>query len=185
MKILGAAIVMVALLASCGNSSGNNSSSSGSSSGLSVAYYIKDSVATHYTYFMDSQKEIEQMELEVGAKANELQQQYAKLANEYQTKMSQGLLSKNGEAFYSKKMQQLQLEMTSLEQTEGAELNSKAEKFQEELLDKLDKYGKAFAEKNGYNLILAKEKMGSILYADESMDITMDFIEYMNEQDKE
>ncbi|MFK7783676.1 MAG: OmpH family outer membrane protein [Crocinitomicaceae bacterium] len=183
MKILGAAIVMVALLASCGNSE-SKPSTSGSSSDFSVAFYIKDSVATHYAYFMDSQKEIEAMELEVAGKANELQQKYGKLANEYQTKMSQGLLSKNGEAFYSKKMQELQLEMTSLEQTEGAELNSKAENFQEELLEKLDKYGKEFAEKNNYNLILAKEKMGSILYADESMNITMDFIEYMNEQDK-
>ncbi len=184
MKILGASIVMIALLASCGNSQ-STSSKSGSSSDFKMAFYVKDSVAAHYTYFMDSQKEIEEMELQVGGKANELQQKYAKLAGEYQQKMSQGLLSKNGEAFYSRKMQELQLEMTSLEQTEGAELNSKAEKFQEKLLEKLDKYGKEFAEKNNYNLILAKEKMGSILYADESMDITMDFIEYMNEQDKE
>jgi outer membrane protein len=183
MKILGVAIVSIALLASCGGS-GSKKSSSDSSSNLSVAFYIKDSVATHYTYFKESQEEIEAMELEVAGKANELQQKYGELANQYQTKMAQGLISKNGEAYYQKKLQDLQLEMTSLEQTEGAELNSKAEKFQEELLEKLDKYGKEFAEKNNYNLILAKEKMGGILFADESMDITMDFIEYMNEQDK-
>ena len=183
MKILGVAIVMVALLASCGDK-GNKTSGSSSSSDLNVAFYIKDSVATHFTYFMESQEEIEAMEAEVSAKANELQQKYGQLANEYQTKMQRGLLSKNGEAFYSKKLQDLQLEMTSLEQTEGAELNKKAEKFQEDLLEKLDTYGKEFAEENKLNLILAKEKMGSILFADESMDVTMDLIEYMNEQEK-
>lgn len=182
MKILGVAIVMVALLASCGDKEKTTSGSN--SSELSVVYYIKDSVATHFTYFMESQEEIEAMEAEVGAKANELQMQYQKLGGEYQSKMQRGQLSKNGEAFYSKKLQALQLEMTSLEQTEGAELNSKAEKFQEDLLEKLDTYGKEFAEKNKYNLILAKEKMGSILYADESMDVTMDLIEYMNDQEK-
>ncbi|MDG1334216.1 MAG: OmpH family outer membrane protein [Crocinitomicaceae bacterium] len=182
MKILGVAIAMIALLASCGDKETKPTNSS--DSGLSVVFYVKDSVATHYTYFMESQEEIVEMEAAVGAKANELQQQYGQLANEYQSKMQRGLLSKNGESYYTKKLQDLQLEMTSLEQTEGAELNKKAEKFQEELLEKLDAYGKEFAEKNGYNLILAKEKMGGIMYADESMDVTMDLIEFMNEQDK-
>ncbi len=181
MKILGLAIVMVAVLASCGDKAKKSSGSD--SSALSIAFYVKDSVATHYTFFMESQKEIEEIEAEVSAKANVLQQEYAKYAGEYQSKMQRGLLSKNGETFYTKKIQELQLEMTSLEQTEGAELNSKAEKFQADLLDKLDQYGKEFAEKNSYNLILAKEKMGAILYAAESMDITMDFIDYMNAQE--
>lgn len=182
MKILVAAIVSVAVLAACATNSGKKTDSGSSS--LKIAFYVKDSVATHYTYFKESQEEIQGMEEKVGAKAQVLQQEYAKYANEYQSKMQQGLLSKNGEAFYQKKIQEIQLEMTSLEQTEGAELNKKAEKFQTELLDKLDKYGKEYAEKNGYNLILAKEKMGAILYGDESMDVTMDFIEYMNKQDK-
>ena len=43
---------------------------------------------------------------------------------------------------------------------------------------------KEFAEKNSYNLILAKEKMGSVLYGAESMDVTMELIEYMNSQEK-
>ncbi|PHR17264.1 MAG: hypothetical protein COA38_20955 [Fluviicola sp.] len=181
MKILGLVIVMIAVLASCG---GKEKKTGGSSSSeMNIAFYVKDSVATHFTFFMESQKEIEGIEAEVGAKANVLQQEYAKYAGEYQSKMQRGLLSKNGETFYTKKIQELQLEMTSLEQTEGAELNSKAEKFQTELLDKLDQYGKEFAEKNNYNLILAKEKMGSILFGAKSMDITMDFIEYMNDQE--
>lgn len=183
MKILGLAIGLVALLASCGGS-GKEKSGSSSSSDLSIAFYVKDSIATNYTYFVESQEEIAGIEAEVGAKANALQQEYAKYANEYQSKMQRGLLSKNGETFYNKKIQELQLEMTSLEQTEGAELNKKAEKFQIELLEKLDQYGKEYAEKNNFTLIFAKEKMGAILYGDASMDITMDLIEYMNEQDK-
>jgi outer membrane protein len=182
MKILGLAIVMVAVLAACGDKEKKGGGSS--SSEMKIAYYVKDSVATHFTFFKESQEEIAKIEEEVGGKANALQQEYGKIANEYQSKLAQGLLSKNGEAFYTKKLQGLQLEMTSLEQTEGADLNKKAEKFQKELLEKLDKYGKEFAEKNSFNIILAKEKMGSILYADESMDVTMDFINYMNEQEK-
>ena len=182
MKILGIAIVMIAVLASCGDK--EKKSSKSASSEMKIAFYVKDSVATHYTFFMESQAEIGAIEMEVGAKANALQQEYAKYAGEYQSKMQRGLLSKNGETFYTKKIKELQLEMTSLEQTEGAELNSKAEKFQADLLEKLDQYGKEFAEKNNYNLILAKEKMGAVLFGDESMDVTMDLIEYMNDQEK-
>ena len=183
MKILGLAIVMVAVLASCGDS-GKKNNESDDSSALSIAYYVKDSISTNYTYFKESQEEIAEMEEKLAVKVNALQQDYAKYANEYQSKMQRGLLSKNGETFYTNKIQKLQLEMTSLEQTEGAELTEKADEFQKELLDKLDQYGKEFAEKNGFSLILAKEKMGAILHGDASMDVTMDLIEYMNEQDK-
>lgn len=180
MKSLGLALIAIAVLSACGGKkeAGSNAND------MKIVFYIKDSVATHFDYFKDSQAEIEKMEQEVGAKANALQQEYAKYGNEYQTKMSQGLLSKNGEAFYTKKIQELQLEMTSLEQTEGAELNKKAEAFQKALLEKLDKYSEEYAADHKINLFLAKEKMGSIIYADSALDVTMDFIKYMNDQEK-
>ncbi len=176
MKIIGLAIIVGALLASCGESN----QSGVSSNDIKIAFYIKDSVAEHFEYFKSTQEKIQKMEEEVQGKANALQQEYAKYANEYQVKMSQGLLSKNGEVFYQNKIKGIELELTSLEQTEGAELARKAEEFQKELLEKLDDYSKEYAKEHKINLFLAKEKMGSILYADSSMDVTMDFIKFMN-----
>ena len=180
MKIIGLAIIVGALLASCGGSK----QAGVSSNDIKIAFYIKDSVAEHFEYFKNTQEKIQKMEEEVQGKANELQQQYSKYATEYQNKMSQGLLSKNGEAFYQQKIKAIELELTSLEQTEGADLARQAEEFQTELLEKLDKFGKEYASDHKINLFLAKEKMGSILYADSTMDVTMDFIKFMNDKVK-
>jgi Skp family chaperone for outer membrane proteins len=180
MKIIGLVIVVGALLASCGS----NKESGVSSNDIKIAYYVKDSVAENFDYFTTTQESIQKMEEELQGKANALQQEYSRYANEYQTKMAQGLLSKNGEAFYQQKIKAIELELTSLEQTEGAELAKKAEKFQTELLEKLDKYGKEYANEHKINLFLAKEKMGSILYADSTMDVTMDFIKFLNDKVK-
>lgn len=180
MKIIGLAIIVGALLASCGGSK----QAGVSSNDMKIAFYIKDSVAVHFEFFKNNEEKIKKMEEEVQGKANALQQEYAKYAGEYQNKMAQGLLSKNGEAFYQNKIKGLELEMTSLEQTEGAELAKKAEEFQTELLEKLDAYAKEYANDHKINLFLAKEKMGSILYADSTMDVTMDFIKFMNDKVK-
>ncbi len=180
MKIIGLVLIVGALFASCG---GNNESGV-SSNDIKIAYYVKDSVAENFEYFKKTQATIQGMEEELQGKANELQQQYSEYASQYQTKMAQGQLSKNGEAFYQQKIKAIELELTSLEQTEGAELAKKAEKFQIELLEKLDKYSEEYANKHKINLFLAKEKMGSILYADSSMDVTMDFIKFLNEKVK-
>lgn len=182
MKILVTAIVSIAVLASCATNNGK--SGNHTSSSLKIAYYVQDSVASNYTFFKESQEEISALDKSVSEKAAKFQQQYQQYATEYQSKMQRGLLSKNGETFYQNKIQEIEKEMMSLEQTEGAELAKKAEEFQKEFLERLEKHAKEYAEENDYNLILAKEKVGVVLYGDESMDITMDFIEFMNKQDK-
>jgi Skp family chaperone for outer membrane proteins len=134
---------------------------------------------------MDSQDEITILEEGLNAKLGAFQAEYQRLGGEYQSKMAQGLLSPDGQKFYENKIRKIELDITSLQETEGAALQDQAMKFQEEFLKKLEDSAKEYAEKNGINLFLAKEKIGVVLYADSVMDVTMDFVKFMNDAEKE
>ena len=181
MKILGIAIVVIAVLASCGDN-GKKTGKSGSAE-LNIAFYIKDSIAENFAYYKTNSEELKKEEDGINARLSELQVEGTKLASLYESKMQQGVLAPTGRTFYENKIKGIQDEMRSIQESEGAVLNEKAVTFENGLLEKLDSYSKAYAEENNLNLILAKEKMGTILYGDESMDITMDLIKYMNDQE--
>ena len=176
-------VVIVAALVSCG---GEEISSGGASiDGLKIAYYVQDSISTNLQYFMASQDEITALEKGLNGKLGAFQAEYQRLGGEYQSKMAQGLLSPNGQKFYENKIRKIELDITSLQETEGADLQDRAMKFQESFLEKLESAAKEYAEKNGINLFLSKEKIGVVLYADSSMDVTMNFIKFMNDAEKE
>ena len=183
MKILGVAIVMVALLASCGDKGGKTTTGS-SESTLSVAYYVQDSIAENFEFYKTNTEKLRGEEEVINEKLTELQMEGAKLAQMYEAKMAQGQLAPNGQKYYQNEIGKIQKEMQSVQESEGAVLKEKSIDFEKDLVEKMEQYSKEFAEENGYNLILTKGGLGSILYADESMDVTMDFIEYMNEQEK-
>jgi len=175
-------IGLIAGLASCG---GEEASSGGASTeGVKIAYYVQDSISTNLKYFMESQDEITVLEEGLNGELAAFQAEYQRLGGEYQSKMAQGLLSPDGQKFYENKIRKIELDITSLQETEGADLQDKAMKFQESFLEKLEKSAKDYADKNGINLFLAKEKIGVVLYADSSMDVTMDFIKFMNDAEK-
>lgn len=73
--------------------------------------------------------------------------------------------------------------MQVLQETEGADIERQNYEGNLEVIEKLEKYAKEYAEDHGYTMILAWQQAGQILYIDPSMDITMDFINYMNEQE--
>ncbi len=173
---------LVVGLASCGESSKFAGTADGD---MKVAYYVQDSISEHLDYFAASQTEIEELEKSYNEKIAKFQGEYQRLGGEYQSKMSQGLLSANGEVYYQKKLQGLELEMTSLQQTEGLSLETKARDFQVSLIEKLAEYGKEYANNNEITLFFAKDNLGTIVYADSTMDVTMDFIEFMNKQEKD
>ncbi|MDG1428489.1 MAG: OmpH family outer membrane protein [Crocinitomicaceae bacterium] len=181
MKSIVLAIGLVVGLASCGEKSESGATAD---SEMKIAYYVQDSISEHLDYFISSQDEIEELERAYNEKVAKFQGEYQRLGGEYQSKMAQGLLSANGEKYYQKQLQGLELEMTSLQQTEGLSLETKARDFQLSLIEKLADYGKEYANENGITLFLAKDNLGTIAYADSSMDITMKFIDFINEKEK-
>lgn len=173
---------MVALLASCGDKGKKTTGSS--DSGMSVAYYLQDSIVENFDYYKTNTEKLRAEEEAINIRLNELQVEVSKLAQMYETKMAQGKLAPNGQKFYQNKIGEIQKEMQSIQESEGAVLNEKNLDFTKELIEKMEQYAKEYSEENGYSILFARQTGGQILYMDETKDVTMEFIGYMNEQEK-
>lgn len=181
MKILGVAIVGIALLASCGDSGKKGGSSD--SKAENFVYYCQDSIASHFKFYKDVSTDLE---IEVRAfeeKEREINQEGQTLQMNYQRQKAAGMLSANEDARKMREIEKVGEKLQILQQTDGLALQKKNADFMEDLLGKMEDYGKQYAEENGYTAMFAKQTGGQILYMPESKDVTMDFIKFMNDQE--
>lgn len=182
-KILLLFVVGAISLTSCGEKKETKTITEEKNEGMKIAYYVKDSVPTNLIFYKEFIGD-----LEVKAKAYEerllkLQQEGQNMLQSYQRQMQAGLLSQNQAQAFEKRIQKKQEQMQVLQETEGADIERQNYEGNLEVIEKLEKYAKEYAEDHGYTMILAWQQAGQILYIDPSMDITMDFINYMNEQE--
>ena len=171
-------------MASC-SSEGKEEGKTAESTGLDYAYFNQDSLLTQFTFYKDEMDKLEVKAKEFEAKMIELQTELERKASNFQRQVDAGLLSANAQASKQAELQQIQGKMQVLQQTDGADLEVENQKMTESFFEKLQNYSKEYAEEKGFKAIFAKTEMGGpIVYMDESADITMDFIKYMNEKEK-
>ena len=99
--------------------------------------------------------------------AQETQERLSKLSEQKQREGSQAFTQK-----WQVKQQQLQFEQQQMQQEFNKEIDSILTKVKEFVGD----YGKA----NGYAFILGKNEAGSVMYGDETKDLTQTIIEALN-----
>lgn len=176
-------ITGVAFAAASCSSEGSSTGTKGGES--KMAYYVQDSIMTQLEYFVENNKILEEKAKDLEQRLTELQQKYQVKAESYQRQMAAQLLSPNSQRSKETELQEIQNQLYTLQQAEGAELQFEEISVTEKLHKKLDKYAKAYAREHGYTAIFAKQAAGGqVVYMDASMDITMDFIQYMNEEDQ-
>lgn len=183
MKILGLVIVMVAVLASCGDNGKKSGGSSSDSNGEVAAFYYQDSIAEHFKFYKDASTELEieirkyqEMEMKINQEGQILQ-------NNYQRQKAAGMLSVNQDRQKIREIEKVGEKLQILQQTDGLSLEKKNADFTEELIEKMEAYAKEYSEKNGYTILFVRQKGGQILYMNDTKNVTMDFIKYMNEQE--
>ena len=174
------------LITSCGGNeekSSNDVKADVTPSELSIAYYIEDSIPSNFTYFVELDGQIEARAKVYQNKLAVLQQEGQQLLDTYQRKMAAGLLSQNDQMSYEKRIQEKQYQIQVLQETDGVELERDSFNGNEELHEKMKTYGEEYAKSKGYTLLVGVQQGGQILYIDPSMDVTMDFIDFMNQQE--
>ncbi|MFZ4753540.1 MAG: OmpH family outer membrane protein [Chitinophagaceae bacterium] len=149
-------------------------------SGVKIAYVDIDTLEANYDYLKKKKAEFETRQKNIDAElermANTLQNEYIAL----QKKAQNGELSQSeGEAAQQRLMQK-QNELENKRSTLGNKYLKDQEDFNKEIHDNLHEYIKEYNEEMGYDYILSYSKDGSILYANDALDITRDVIDGMN-----
>jgi Skp family chaperone for outer membrane proteins len=149
--------------------------------GLKIAYYANDSVKKYFDYFKKeeaiAEKNQKRFEKEL-QKRNEVYENYIVKKDQ---EARAGLLSQNEIAMVQQKAQQMQSELMQYQQTEGARIEKQTFKSLEAINKKVEIWGKKYCEKHQIDLLLIQGQGGQINYVNKKMDVTKEFINFLNE----
>lgn len=130
-----------------------------------VAYVQNDKLLSEFTLAKELDEDLEKVRL---SRRNELD------SLELQMKL---LYQAEGESEQLKTLQTQYLEKKNYYNQEVLNLQ---QSFNEQIEKRLNEYIMAYGKENGYEFIHGASGVGSLLYADESKDITDELIEYVN-----
>jgi outer membrane protein len=145
-----------------------------------VVYINSDSLTKNYTYFKEMRDKFEEKsrkaQMELNSKGTAFQREVA----EYQ-KSAQGL-SADQRAATEERLARKQQELATYNQNASSALANEEATETGKLYDKLTAYLKTYAKQKGYKMVLTYSKANpTVLFADESLDITKEVIKGLNE----
>lgn len=152
---------------------------------LTIAYFQQDSIATNFSYYVETQKSLEAKRAKIEAKVAVQQKAYESAAYALQSGMQNNSLSQNQAEGFQRKMAQCEQEVMRIQQTEMASFEQESFEANNVLMNKIETYAKEFSEKNKIKLFVSKVAGGQVLYIDEQFDMTSDFIYFMNNKEDE
>ena len=154
-------------------------------SGLVIAFYFNDSLKEGFTYYKNIDEDVSRKNL---AFQTELQRRTANLENFVSKKgaeAQQGLLSENEIMKIQQKAQRMEAELMEYQQREGGKLEAEVMRKLTDINNKVISFGKKFSEANGIDLLMGYADGGQINYANPSMNVTRDFIDFLNKEQKQ
>ena len=149
--------------------------------GFTIVYYSNDSIKQNFLYYKEQDaivtKNQKAFQTELERRTNELQQ-YIQRNSE---KQMNGLLSENEVAQIQQKAQQMEQSVMQYQQVEGAKIEEETMKKLEEISKKIEVLGKKYCELHKIDLMLIHGDGGQLNYINPSMDVTKEFIAFLNE----
>lgn len=146
---------------------------------LQVAYIKSDSVLKYYDYFKVNKDRLEakgkRMDQDLKNRAQSLQNEfesYQRTANSLTIGQARAV-----EEDLGKKRQNLQLYQESLNQ----EMMNEQNKMTKDLYDRVTAYLKTYGEKRGLQVVLKNDASSDLLYGADSLDISQDVVNGLNE----
>ena len=147
---------------------------------LKISFYNQDSLQIHFTYFREQDSIITKKQL---AYQNELQRKTKDLQNyilKYEEKAKANLLSQNEALQMQQIAQNKEQAIIQYQQNKGAKLEQEAYNKMEIIGNKIEFFAAKYAQEHNIDLLLSHGRGGQFKFINSSMDVTKDFIDYLN-----
>ncbi|MDD2982525.1 MAG: OmpH family outer membrane protein [Crocinitomicaceae bacterium] len=155
------------------------------SNGLKIAYYSQDSLATNFDYYveMDSLMKKKQLSFQAELQKREKALQNYVATNEQRAKS--GSLSGFELQSIQEEAQRKQYSLMQYQETEGAKLERETGELLGVIGKKIEEAGRKYSEKHGIDMLIMHGAGGQFVYVTPKMDVTAQFIEYLNQHQSE
>ncbi|WP_316813179.1 OmpH family outer membrane protein [Pedobacter heparinus] len=182
---IATAVALVSVMASCQNkddkgTTAKTTDAAAVSNSEKIVYVNSDSLLTKYQYFKDLKVKLDGKSKTAQSDLVSKQDAFKREVAQYQQQAN--TLPADQRAATEERLARKQQELQAYSQNAGAALQNEQAAENEKLYDKVADYLKVYAKKKGYKMVLGYSKgNGTILFADESLDVTSEVIVGLNE----
>lgn len=182
---IATAVAIVSVMASCQNKETKGTTAKTTdavavSESEKIVYVNSDSLLTKYQYFKDLKVKLDGKSKTAQSDLVAKQDAFKREVAQYQQQAN--TLPADQRAATEERLARKQQELQAYSQNAGAALQNEQAAENEKLYDKVADYLKVYAKKKGYKMVLGYSKgNGTILFADESLDVTSEVIIGLNE----
>jgi len=194
MKQLLLLILSVAIFVACESTDKNKKkntqneekieNNTGSLTNVKVAFYVLDSVAETFEVYKQEMEAFEKEGTQLQNQLTAIQKEYETVYANYETGVRQQTLTPNQIASYEQRLGGLQQKMNDFQNTKMAAYQQKQLDATQAINNKITKYSEEFSKENDIHLFLVAGAGSQVAYADSSMNMTVPFVDFMNEKEK-
>jgi outer membrane protein len=148
-----------------------------------IVFVNSDSLLNNYEYFKDVRSKFEQKSKKAQSDLQAKGSAFQREVTAYQSGASG--MSADQRAATEERLARKQQELAAYNQNAGSALQNEEAAENEKLYNKVSAYLKTYAKEKGYKFVLTYSKSNpSVLFADESLDITKDVVAGLNTEYK-
>ncbi len=149
--------------------------------GLKIAFYSNDSIKEKFEYYKREDAAVTKKQKAFQSELEKRSREYDNFVQRKDQEARNGLLSENEIMLAQQKAQQMQASIMQYQQTQGAKIEEETVKKLEAINKKIEALGKKYCELHGIDILLMHGQGGQLNYITPSMDVTNEFINFLNE----
>ncbi len=151
---------------------------------LKIAFYNQDTLKSQFKYYKEQDEYVKNKQLKFQAELDRMTKDYQGYVRRNEERAQQGLLSQNQLQEIGQQVQLKEKKIMDYERSQGQKLEKETVELLEGISKKLDSYSKMFCEKNKIDILLIQAPGGQIGYIVPKMDVTDEYIEFLNAQEE-
>ncbi len=152
---------------------------------LKLAFYVQDSMQANFKFYTEQEAALK-------VKTDRFEQELARMSREVQEfyqrngeRERQGQLSQVQIQQLAQEGQRKQLEIQEYQEVNGRNLEKETMAALDAVGSKIESYSKMFCEENGIDVLLIKGTGGNIAFMSSAMDVSTEFVAFLNEKEGE
>ena len=150
--------------------------------GSPIVYINIDTLLNNYAYFFDLRDEFADKQQEMEAELNSKGRLYEQSAQDYQNKIQKGLVTRREAAELEQQLLAEQQNLLQLRDELSLQLQEEEQVRNRRLIDKIMVYLKDYNKDYNYQFIFSSSFGSNILFASDSLDITLSVLEGLNKK---
>lgn len=181
-----AALALIVLFSQCAGKADANTAAASEAKGattsdLKIAYVEVDTLLSKYNFCVDLNeamvKKEENIRMTLNQRANELGKQKQEFQKKYE---NNAFISQDRAQQEYARLAKMEQDLQALQGKLSNELMAENQKNSLQLRDSINNFLKEYNKTKGYSLILSNTGSDNLLYADKTLDITMEIVNGLN-----